>query len=350
MAGEPRVLPARGPLRERLGDPDPMVRLGAAAEALTSESPPAGLRPELGRLVTDPSEETRKVALLALGRIGADAVPELAGGLDPAQPAAVRIAACQAAAPLGEAASPLIGRLCGCLSDPEELLRAAASIALSKTGVNAVASLARVLETANAAEALVAAADAAGGMGKPAAATQDALRKAASHPDARVGLACSDALGRVSGKPAAGLPGLIAASSSREPAVRADAVRRIGALREDGRGATKALLERARDADPEVRAAAALAIALTRADRDQTLDALGRLLRDPDPGVRGNAGIAAAHLKTEAQPLLPDLERLRDEQDGRLAGVGRAACDAVTGKEPERLPAERQGRGGRSPG
>jgi HEAT repeat protein len=326
---EEAAAPAQRSLRERLGDANDGIRLGAAAEGYLLPEPPTDLRDEFAALLTDPVEDARKLAVLTLGRIGPSAFPDLARALDASQPPAVRAFACQSAGSHGPAAAPLARPIGDCLSAPEEIVRSAASIALSRIGRAAVPDVVRAIDGAPGAGPLVAAADAAGGMGKEAAACADALRRAAGHPDPTARLACADALGRVTGRPARALSQLVAAARSGDEDVRAGAVRRIGALQKNGRGATETLFEKCADESPRVRAAAAIALALVGVRSERLLDALGKLVEDPDGDVMVAAAAAAGHLRGESAPLLPRLERLRAGPDPRPAAAAAAACEAI---------------------
>lgn len=337
MTAEGRAAPPP-PLRERLRDAEPGIRLGAAGEAYLAEAPPAAYQAELAQLLEDPNEDTRKLAALALGRIGPPAFSDLARALEAAQPAAVRAFACLAAGAHGPAAAPLVAPLCACLRAPEEGVRSPASIALGRVGAAAVGPLSRVLDESNEAGTLIAAADAAGAIGKDAAPTSEALRRASGHPDPQVGLASADALGRVSGRPASALPALVSATHSSNEDLRAEAVRRIGALQRDGHGAGKTLLALGGDPSPKVRAASAIALALVGVRGDDLLGVLGRLLDDPDPQVRVSAAAAAGHVREEARPLLPKLEALRGGAEPGVAAAAGSACDAIAGKEPPKPP------------
>jgi HEAT repeat protein len=327
------------PLRERLRDAEPGIRLGAAGDAYLAAAPPTACQAELALLLADPNEDARKLAALALGRIGPPAFSDLARALTAAQPAAVRAFACIAAGAHGPAAAPLVAPLCTCLKAPEEGVRSPASIALGRVGAAAVGPLSRVLDESNEAGTLIAAADAAGAIGKDAAPTSEALRRASGHPEPRVGLASVDALGRVSGRPASALPALVSATHSSNEDLRAEAVRRIGALQRDGHGAGKTLLSLGGDPSPKVRAASAIALALVGVRGDDLLSVLGRLLDDPDPQVRVCAAAAACHVREEARPLLPKLEALRRGAEPGVAAASSAACDAVMGKEAPKPPA-----------
>ena len=327
------------PLRGRFRDADAGIRLGATAEAYLEEAPPVSYQAELAQLLGDSSEDVRKVAALALGRIGPGAFADLARALDPGQPAAVRAIGCQAAGMHGPAAASLSAALCGCLKAAEEGVRSPASIAIGRVGAPAVGHLGRVLDESNEAGTLIAAADAAGAIGKDASGAADSLKRASSHPDPRVGMACADALGRVGSRPASALPGLLSAARAEDADLRAEAVRRIGALQREGRGAGTRLLECGGDPSPKVRAASAIALALVGVRGDDLLGALGRLLDDPDPDVRVNAAAAAGHAREEARPLLPRLEALKRGSEPRVAAAAGAACDAVLGKEPPKPPA-----------
>lgn len=339
MADHPSRTSPRRPLRDRLRDADAGIRLGAAGEAYLSEAPPAALRAELAQLLADEVVDTRRLAAMSLGRIGLDAVPDLARALDPAQPAVVRIAGCQAAAALGPEAAPLSSSLCACLGAPEEPVRSAASIAVGRVGAHAAGPLARVLGESKEAGSLIAGADAAGFIGKDASGTKDALKRASEHRDPKVALACADALARVEGRPSSALPALVTASRADDEGVRAEAVRRIGALQRDGWGAASRLLESAGDPSPKVRAASALALVLVGVRGGDLLDALGRLLDDRDPDVRVCASAAAGHVREEARPLLPKLEALRRGAEPRVAAAAGAAAAAVEGREPPKPPA-----------
>jgi len=326
--------PAPRPLRDRLRDGDAAVRLGAAAEAFQRKEPPAELREELAALLADALEDARKIATLALGRIGPPAFGDLARALDPAQPAPVRAFACQAAAAHGREAAPLAGAIARCLESPEEALRDVAAVLLPKLGPDAVPHLLRALDSrSSSAATLVAAANAAGALGTEAAAAAEALRRSTGHPEPRVALACADALGRVTGRPANALPALVEASRAADEGLRAEAVRRLGALRRDGRGAERTLFERSGDPSPKVRAAAAIALALVGAAERELGEALGRLLDDAEPDVRVAAAAAAAHARDAGRLLLPRIERLRVSPEPRTAAAAKAAFDLLAGGE-----------------
>lgn len=332
MTDETRAAASRS-LRDRLRDADGAVRLGAAAEAYQRKEPPAELREELAALLTDALEDARKVAALALGRIGAPAFGDLARALDPAQPASVRAFACQAAATHGREAAPLAGAIARCLESPEETPRDVAAVLLPKLGPDAVPHVLRVLDSrSSSAATLVAAANAAGALGAEAAAAAEALRRSTGHPEPRVALACADALGRVTGRPANALPALVEASRAADEGLRAEAVRRIGTLRRDGRGAERTLFERSSDPSPKVRAAAAIALALVGAAERELVEGLERLLEDPEPDVRVAAAAASAHAREAGRLLLPRLERLRESPEPRTSAAAKAACDILAGK------------------
>lgn len=331
---DPSTAPAPRPLRERLRDADPGIRLGAAAEAWSREASPAELRGELAALLDDPLEDARKVAALALGRIGPPAFDDLERALAPSQPPAVRAFACQAAASHGTAAARLAAPLASCLESPDGNLRGAAAALLPRLGPEAAPHVVRLLEArSSSAETLAAAADAAGRLGREAEDAAGALRRLGGHSDPRVAAAAAEALGRVTGRPASALPALVSLSRSQDETTRADAVRRIGTLRRDGHGAEREVLERAFDASPKVRAAAAIALALVGAGERELCDTLGKLLGDPEPDVRVAAAAAAGHAKETCRPLLPRLESLRTHPDPGTAAAASAASDAVAGRD-----------------
>lgn len=317
------------------------VRIGAASEALASKPPPADIRVELSSLYRDPDEKTRRIAVLALGRIGPDALGDIERFLDAAQPAGVRAAACQAAGALGPAAGRLAHAVAGCLAATEDRLRGAAWIALWRIGAASVPYLVQVLQSSNERGPLVAAANAAGAIGREARAAEDALRRGSAHSDPHVALACADALGRVAGCPAAALPGLVGATRAEDPGLRAEAVRRIGALQREGLDAENALSERAADPVPAVRAAAVLALALVGAPAQGLRETTDRLLEDAESEVRSAAAAAAAYAKESGRPLLPHLRRLGTHADRRTAVAARKACDVLEGNAvpiPKRPP------------
>lgn len=332
-------MPPSPPLRDRLRDADAGVRLGAAGEAFLAEAPPSACRPELAQLLADENADTRRLAALALGRIGREAFADLARALEPAQPAVVRIAGCHAAGAHGAEAASLAAALCSCLKAPEESLRIAASVAVGRVGAPAANPLARVLEESSEAGTLIAGADAAGAIGKDASPTADALRRASGHRDPRVALACGDALARVGGRPGSALPALVMACRAEDEGVRAEAVRRVGALQREGRGAGGRLVECSGDPSPKVRAASAIALALVGVRGEDLLGVLGRLLDDPDPEVRVCAAAATGHVRDEARPLLPKLETLKGGPEPRVAAAAGTALDAVLGREPPKPPA-----------
>ena len=142
-------------LLERLGDPDPSVRL-AAIVAVGRLAPPSPRVAE--RLVTffeAPQEPLRRHARIALGQLGPAALEPLRGLLD-AESVRVRWGAVAALGDLGEAGAAAVGDLTPLAredANPSIRRQARFSLArLGRAGIDACVALMREVETTDRAE------------------------------------------------------------------------------------------------------------------------------------------------------------------------------------------------------
>lgn len=125
---------------------DEGARVAALAELAPPERDPAPYHADIAACLEHPSEPVRQVAVLLLGRIGAPAAGALTRALEPGQPPGVRLAAAQVLAAIGPHASPAIRELCRALTAADEGLRYQASLALGRIGAPAVPWLERMLQ------------------------------------------------------------------------------------------------------------------------------------------------------------------------------------------------------------
>lgn len=93
---------------------------------------------EVTACLQDESEQVRLLAAVVLGRLGSPAVPALIQALAKTQPVPVRAAAGCSLATIGPDAAPATAELCRCLTAEEDNLREVAVVALSKIGAPAV--------------------------------------------------------------------------------------------------------------------------------------------------------------------------------------------------------------------
>jgi HEAT repeat protein len=118
----------------------------ALAELLNPEVDPAPHLRDVAMSLANESEPERQLAVVVLGRIGEPAAEHLIHALDPAQPDIVRTTAATVLAGLSPPVVSAVRSLCRCLTSPEESLRTVASLALGKIGAPAVPSLRLLLK------------------------------------------------------------------------------------------------------------------------------------------------------------------------------------------------------------
>ncbi|HEY1377138.1 MAG TPA: HEAT repeat domain-containing protein [Gemmataceae bacterium] len=275
-----------GPLAAALGDPDLIVRGGAAA-ALVAVGPPAA--GPVAQALRSGDVRARRGAVDVLARI------------DPA----------------AETAGPLAGALC----DEDEYVRRGAGPALGRVGSAAVPALRAALRD-HRPEVRRVAADGLAVAGPAALPAVDDLAATLADVDADAGWAAAEALARVG---PASLPALGAALRGSDPMVRSRAATALGRLGPAARSELTDLLGLARDAAADVRRAVAEAVA--GIDRQPTTVAAVRgLLADADAGVRRAAAEALGHFGQPARAVARDLVRAQDDPD---PDVGRAATQAL---------------------
>ena len=118
----------------------------ALAQLLNPDVDPAPHLRDVAASLVNQSEQERQLAVVVLGRIGEPAAEYLIRALDPAQPDIVRTTAATVLAGLAPPVVSAVRSLCRCLTSPEENLRTVASLALGKIGASAVPSLCLLLK------------------------------------------------------------------------------------------------------------------------------------------------------------------------------------------------------------
>ncbi len=280
-------------VRERLHDSQEHVRLVELTklmEAGESAEPAIEL---LAERLSDSSVTVRKLTVVVLGRIGAQAISVLVCALDAQQPTPVRVAAASGLASIGPEAFDAVEPLCQCLQSDEELLRTNAGIALSKIGEESVPALRTALKSPEI-NVLLAAVKALGWIGSKAKDAVKDLQNVSSMDSPMLSMAASAALVKITENPSTGLPALLEALENGDESARKTAVECIGEIGESARKQAPVLREHLSDPAPEVRAAAALAIARIKADDEPSVEALQQLMDDDDAEVRKHAAIALA--------------------------------------------------------
>jgi len=320
--------PAR--LAARLQDPASYVRISALAELVKPRADALPILEAVTAGLDDPDPSVRHLAAIALGQVGAPAVPALARALEERQSLPVRIAAASGLARAGAAAATAVAALADCLRSADEVLRFHAAMALGKIGPAAVPALRGLLASGNP-EVRGAALDALGFAGAGASGALEDVRAllASGGPSSE---AAAYAMIKISGDASAGLPSLLAQLEAADERGRARIVERIGTLRKAAGGTTSQLTSSlSDDPAPDVRGAAALALARTGTTGPETLAALSQALSDPEPEVRAQAGIALSALGTAAASVLPALRLVQDDADAKLAAIARAAAARIAG-------------------
>ncbi len=311
------------------------VRLTALAGLVQSGSIPAQAVRDVAACLEDPNPQVRTVAAAALGHAGAPAASSLVYGLDPRQPASVRMAAASALSQIGPEAAVAVEELRRCLESPEATVRWHASLALGRIGGPAVPALRAMLRSPDAA-ARSAAIDALGWMGPAVPGAVEEVRRLASSGSPRERLARAAALVTLTGQPAEGMPALLGALEDQDAGTRRLAIERIGELGRLGRESEASLLRCLADPSAEVRSAAVLALWRIEASSPPAVAALSRLLRYPEAEVRANACLALASLGPTAAAALPALQALRQDPEGRVVALATGAIERIAAEK--RMP------------
>ncbi len=189
----------------------------------TARSLGAGVIPELGQLLANPSCRVRLRVVLALGQLGPAAVPELTRALRD-QEAMVREAAATALSKVGpQAAVPELTRA---LRDQEAVVRVAAALALSRVGPQARGALPELLQ-----------------------AREDA--------NVSVSQAAAQALSKIGPLTPAEIPILATALKSQSEPVRVYAIGQFSVLGQAGKSELLVLIQALADPNADVRRVAA---------------------------------------------------------------------------------------------
>jgi len=313
---------------ERLKAADDNVRLAALAEILAAKAGANAVESVAG-CVDSGSERVRRAAVVILGDIGAPAVGALARALDPRQAPLIRSLAAVGLASMGSDAATAINPLIQCLSAEESELPAHAALALGKIGAPAVPALRKALADPDfgvrgaAADALAHVGRSA------IDALEDLRRAASASPSPMLTLIYTAAIIKISDDPKAGLPLLIEALKDKSDQFRARAIDKIGEMRVLPRDAAPALMERLKDPAAKVRANAALGLARIEANSPEVIAALIRTLNDAEAEVRTNAGIALGTFGPASASAMPQLRAMQNDQDARDFAVASAALERI---------------------
>ncbi len=304
------------------------VRLGALAELLLSKHISAEILDPVAACLSDPSETVRRLAVEALGRFGAEAIPALTEALSEKQPLIIRMSAASVIARRGGVASPCSDALCKCLENENEELRWSASFALGKIGIAAVPFLLRELKSSDP-KVVLAAVNSLEWMGQDARNAIEDIKGLILASPPLVQIACYSALVKISGDPSVGLPQLQTISAEQDPEIRKASIERIGYLGEHAKDAVPLIRSFFSDMSAPVRAAAGLAMARVGDRSPETVEALIVLLNDNEVEVRANGGIALSCMGTRATPALPSLKALQEDKEPRVAAIARAAVERI---------------------
>jgi HEAT repeat protein len=311
----PRVIAGIGPaavplLVPHLADPHEGVRAVTAAALGRLQALDA--LPALAGLVTDPSEFVRQEVTIALGVIGGPGVKT--------GDRRSRVAA--------RAHSP--GRFRWAFRRRNDTPRATPA---DRVGLAADA-LRRVLGDPVAA-VRVAAAEAAGLIGPPAAPITPALIALLKDADETVRCRAAEALGRIGD--AAAVPALVAELADPGPAVREAAARALGAYGGAARAAVPSLVPLLQDPEESVRQAAGDAVGRVGLLPGEATAALVEGLASPDTLVRAQTAEALGAIGESAVDAAPALaaalsngpDRVRAKAAEALGRIGEAAADAA---------------------
>jgi len=315
-------------LLARLAHPGQHERVAALALLLAHKMVPRALEAIQARF-EDESERVRRTAILILTEAGAPATDALAIALGERQPAPLRIMAAVGFARAGAANPGAIRALAGCLAATEPDLRFSAALALGKIGAPAIPSLREALGNPaaavriGAADALGYAGAAAKG------ALPELKSAGAETAPIALRIACAAAIVKISGEAEPGLPLLLAGLADTDPKRRKDSLRRIGELRDLGRAAAPAIVKCLTDSDGGVRATAVLTLAQVRAVTNETAGILIRTLNDPEPPVRANAAIALSSAPSEAGAATAKLREMQSDPDPWARAAAKAALERI---------------------
>jgi HEAT repeat protein len=315
-------------LLARLAHPGQHERVAALALLLAHKMVPQALEAIQARL-EDESERVRRTAILVLTEAGAPATDALAIALGERQPAPLRIMAAVGIARAGAANPAAIRALAGCLAAKETDLRFNASLALGKIGAPAVPSLCEALGNPEATVRIGAADALGYGGAAAKGALPELKSAGAETAPIALRIACAAAIVKISGEAGPGLRLLLAGLADTDPKRRADSLRRIGELRDLGRDAAPAIVKCLGDADSGVRAAAALTLAQIQAVTNETAAILIRTLNDAEPAVRANAAIALSSAPAEAGAATAKLREMQSDLDPRARAAAKAALERI---------------------
>ncbi len=335
-----RIGPAAAPaLAEALAKPE--LRGGAALVlgdlgADAKPAVPALLRALKGVQPGPPALAARSPLLLALARVGPDAVPPLVEWLRDADPE-LRNSAATALALIGPAARPAVPALIGMLKDAEAANRREAAIALGSIGPGASDAAVPLVEFLKSlpAERKAQARLAGLALSRIGKAAVPALMGGVKGDNATARVECASALGLIGPDAAEAVPALVEAlkPGSGLEGEAADALGRIGPAAKE---AVPALLVLLGQPPHPARRQAVRALGALGPDAKDAVPLLARIMSDPSyprGGGDGNIEYDCAHaLGKIGAPAVPALlPLLRDAR----AIVGRhAALSALTAMGP----------------
>jgi HEAT repeat protein len=311
-----------------LRDPREHIRLASLAESVSSGKSDPSMLKGLAACLNDPNPTARQLAALALGAMGAAAVPNLIEALDERQPVSTRISAASGLSRAGANAMPATKPLAECLDSADDVLRWHAGFALSKIGSSALPILMSKLSSADP-RAQCAALDTLGWIGAGAGAAIETVKILCSSTLSTLRFAACSALIRITGDSSAGLPAMLAALDDRDDKVRLAAMQRIGEGGHLTQPAIPKILQSLADPSPSVRAAAALTLARINAKGSEVVQGLTQLVPHPDAEVQAAAAIALSSLGKDAEPSLPQLRTMQNATDPHMAAIGKAAVDRI---------------------
>jgi HEAT repeat protein len=316
---------------EKLSHPHEGIRLGALGEILAAGVGAEALS-EVSGCLADASERVRRATVTVLAELGAPAITALATALDARQPCAIRILASSGLARWGASSAPAISGLIACLATEDHDLLQMAALALGKIGAAAVPHLRQLLRASQSPARIAAAQALSYAGASASEALDDLRQIVRSEAPLLLRLACAAAACKVGGNSDTDLPLLVEVLHTGDESVRGDVLAKLGECGNGADGAVPAILLYLGDKSPKVRADAALALARIGRKSPDVISGLVRLPADADAIVRLNAAIALSALGRDTPEALKALKLLKQDRDSRVAAAASAAIDRLEGK------------------
>jgi len=333
---DPRTAGSLSGLLPVLEDPEPQVRLAAAASLAHLGAGPDVVLPPAIEILMDPDQDPW-LHCLALGPIeplgprAEAAIPALVRALPydwsrcPGGPAHLLAEIGPAALPallgaLRRADAPMRHQIMSALNWVKDLPMHEVAALMADEQADVRAAMIRILSKRK----------------TWAETATPQLLLAASDESPAVRAAAIRALSRADLDPAVFVPLLARIAETGTSEDRKAAARALGSLGREAGPAATALAGATKDPDPATRSAAARALGKTGRGEPVVVEALAALLRDPEADVRRDAAGALGKIGSPALSTVPALKTTLQDEDPKVAKAAREAIFALTG---ERVPA-----------